>query len=61
MVPSVQVAKRRRVRLTEAQMIAKEAKLLRKMMRPSASDRLRRLRWLGLTESTRARRLSSDD
>jgi hypothetical protein len=45
--------RRRRKRLTEVQMIKGEAKLLRKMMRTTKSDRLRRLRRLRLTDSSR--------
>ena len=46
---------RRRVgrRPTEHQMIVTEAKLLKKMMRPSESSKLRRLRQLRLTDSSR--------
>ena len=57
------VAKRRRrkKRLTEVQMIKGEAKLLRKMMRTTKSDRLRRLRWLGLTDSSRLNGQSFND
>jgi len=49
------VAKKRRRRkcLTEVQMIKEEAKLLRRMMRTTKSDRLRRLRHLRLTDSSR--------
>jgi hypothetical protein len=42
-------------------MIKGEAKLLRKMMRTTKSDRLRRLRWLGLTDSSRLNGQSFND
>ena len=45
--------RRRKKRLTEVQMIKGEAKLLRKMMRTTKSERLKRLRRLKLTDSSR--------
>ena len=47
------LVKKRFKRPTEAQMIAYEAKLLRKLMRSTKSQRLRRMRRLRLTDSTR--------
>jgi transposase len=45
--------RRRKKQPTEIQMIKGEAKLLRKMMRNTKSERLRRLRRLKLTDSSR--------
>jgi len=45
--------KKRIKRPTEVQMIVREAKLLRKLMRSTKSQRLRRMRRLRLTDSTR--------
>lgn len=45
--------RRKKRRLTEKQMIISEAKMLRRMMRSSESERINRLRRLRLTDSTR--------
>jgi hypothetical protein len=50
-VAAAKVVKRKR--LTERQMICKEAKLLHKMMRPSRDEQRSRMRRLRLTDSTR--------
>lgn len=45
--------KRKKRQPTEKQMIISEAKLLKKMMRSTKSERINRLRRLKLTDSTR--------